>query len=352
MSYKDGWAALNLEMPARVPHTEYSVESHWEVVRRVTGIDVGPFSPVEIQQKASFAFMQAWNLDFRWSTLIGKEEFGQHYTDMGHAEYAEGGVDRRDTIFSLFATPEDALSLEPYEVFGKKDHAELVRRFETHYKTQCEQTPDMVNMTGIYTSMISGLIDILGWDMLLLAAGVDKIKFGELANRYAGWISQYFTALGEADVPVVMIHDDIVWSSGPFISPKWYRDFIFPNYQKLFEPLRDSGKKIVFTSDGNYTMFVDDLVKCGVNCFVMEPMTEMQYIADKYGKTHAFIGNADTRILLTGTKEDIRAEVERCMRIGKQYPGYFLAVGNHIPSNTPVDNVFYYEEVYEELSKR
>ncbi len=40
------------------------------------------------------------------------------------------------------------------------------------------------------------------------------------------------------------------------------------------------------------------------------------------------------------------------MAIGKPYPGFFLATGNHIPSNTPTENVLYYFEVYEELSKR
>jgi abortive infection bacteriophage resistance protein len=36
----------------------------------------------------------------------------------------------------------------------------------------------------------------------------------------------------------------------------------------------------------------------------------------------------------------------------KKYPGYFMAVGNHIPDNTPVDNVLYYNDAYEKLSKR
>jgi uroporphyrinogen-III decarboxylase len=78
----------------------------------------------------------------------------------------------------------------------------------------------------------------------------------------------------------------------------------------------------------------------------------MAYIAERYGKTHVFVGNADTRILLYGTKKQIRAEVERCMAIGKRCPGFFMAVGNHIPPNTPVENALYYNEVYEELSRR
>lgn len=111
-------------------------------------------------------------------------------------------------------------------------------------------------------------------------------------------------------------------------------------------------KKILFTSDGNYSQFIDDIAECGANGFVLEPLTDMEYIAHKYGKTHVFVGNADTRILLSGTKEDIYNEVKRCMDIGKACPGFFMAVGNHIPSNTPVDNALYYNEAYEIFSKR
>jgi len=173
-----------------------------------------------------------------------------------------------------------------------------------------------------------------------------------MTNRYAAWASQYFNALAKSETPVIMVHDDIVWSSGAFLNPAWYRKFIFPNYKKLFAGLVEAEKKIMYTSDGNYTEFIDDIAACGVNGFVMEPMTDMRYIAEKYGKTHVFIGNADTRVLLSGTKEDINNEVKRCMDIGKKYPGFFMAVGNHIPANTPVDNALWYNECYERQCKR
>jgi hypothetical protein len=40
------------------------------------------------------------------------------------------------------------------------------------------------------------------------------------------------------------------------------------------------------------------------------------------------------------------------MAIGKPCPGFFLAVGNHIPPNTPVESCLYYDEVYKALAKR
>jgi hypothetical protein len=48
MSHEDGWAAINLEMPARVPRTEYSAHDYnWELVKAVTGCDVSQKKPTE-----------------------------------------------------------------------------------------------------------------------------------------------------------------------------------------------------------------------------------------------------------------------------------------------------------------
>ncbi len=352
MSYSDGLAALNLEMPSRVPRTEYSADAHWDLVRAVTGLPVDALSPESVRQHASDEFRRAWNYDLVWSTLVSGTALDKLRTDMGHAVYAAGGVDYRSDTSCPFRTPEEVLTFDPWEVYGTKDRAQLIRDFEAHYQRQCAASPDAVNMSGIYITLFSGLIEIFGWEMLLLGAGTDMTRFGQVANRYASWIQQYFDALADSDVPVVMVHDDIVWTSGPMLNPAWYRQFVFPNYKSFFQPLLDSGKKILFTSDGTFTMFVDDIAATGVHGFVMEPTTDMQYIADKYGQTHVFIGNADTRVLLSGTKAEIRQEVARCMAIGKDCPGFFMAVGNHIPANTPVENALYYNEVYEELSRR
>jgi len=89
------------------------------------------------------------------------------------------------------------------------------RNFEVNYRAGRDLFPDVVPMTGIYVTLVSGLLEILGWEMFLLALGTDPRRFGELVNRYAAWVGQYFEALALADVDVVMVHDDMVWTSGP-----------------------------------------------------------------------------------------------------------------------------------------
>jgi len=368
MSTEGGMAALRLEMPPKVPRTEYSVEIHHDLIQAVTGLDPraweegqGPGNWDELEQYVQqrpdgenpwHEFYRIWDYAFQWATNIGGEYFGRYQTDMGHAVYTEDGSDFSPVGTCPFATPEEALAFDPVEAFGPLNHAKLVTDFNNYYAANARRCPIGVTMTGIYTTMISGFIQIYGWEMLLLAAGTDPERFGRVADRYAEWMQQLYNALADCDAPVVMVHDDMVWTEGAFIRPSWYRRHVFPNFKKYFRPLIDSGKIICFTSDGDYTEFLDDLVDCGVNCFIFEPLTDMALFAEKYGRTHSFIGNADTRILLRNNREEIRAEVERCMAIGKDCPGFFMAVGNHIPPNTPVDAALYYNEVYEELAKR
>ena len=352
MSFEDGMAAMRLEFSDRVPRTEYSAESHWELVARVTGIPVTWQSPDSEKGRASNAFKRAWNYDMIWNVLVHRNYMHGKTTSMGHAVYAAGGTDYDDHVGAAFDDPEEVLKLDPMELYGPLDRGRMTREFNEHYRGSVRYFPDAVNMTGVYITCISGLIEMLGWDMLLTALGTDPEAFGELTNRYCRWIGLFFEALADCEAEVVMVHDDIVWTEGPFAHPAWYRKYVFPNYKKLFAPLREAGKKILYTSDGTYTAFVDDIADCGVLGFVMEPTTDMALIAERYGKDHVFVGNADTRILLNGTREEIYREVKRCMDIGKRYPGFIMAVGNHIPANTPVENALWYNECYEKMSRR
>ncbi len=353
MSYEHGIAAINLEMSDRVPRTEYSVERHWELVKVETGIEIADSSTPEEKVNASQELFKAWNFDLIWNVMHIHDTDFTKLTKMGHASFEGDGSDYDNQVICPFKTPEEALSFNAMEEFGPKNKAELIQRFNDNYQAKCAKVEATVNMTGLYVSLVSGLIELYGWDMMLMAMGTDPERFGTFVTaNYAKWISQYFEAVAECDSPVIMIHDDIVWTSGPFTNPDWYRQFVFPNYKKLIAPLLDNNKRILYTCDGDFTLFLDDIVDCGFHGIVMEPATDMKQFAEKYGKTHVFVGNADTRILLSGTKEDIYNEVKRCMDIGKDCPGFFMAVGNHIPANTPLENALYYNQCYNEMAKR
>jgi len=354
MSYKLGLAALNLEMTDTVPRTEYSVEAHWELIEKVTGIDT---TIIDKRPKASEVFRKAWDYSFNWRTCIFSETLAGKgpITDMGHAVYmesSEGESDYHNQATLAYPDPDAALNLDIPTVYGEYSKDEIIKMFENSYHENCNDVPDALNMTGVYINPISGMLEIFGWDTFLMMMGLDLNKFNKVMESYCIWAEQFYRGFCESDVPVFMMHDDICWTSGPFADPEWYRAQIFPYYKKWIDMLKAAGKRVIFTSDGNYTCFFDDIVKCGAEMLVMEPGNDMAGFADKYGKTHGFVGDVDVRILQLGTREDIRKEVQRTMDIGKKYPGYIFCTGNHIPPNVPVDNVIYYNDCYLEMRNR
>lgn len=352
MSIAGGLGALRLEMPEKIPRTEYSAHFHWELVNKVTGMHVNSKSGAEVKEEASRRFVKAWDYGFFWNILTHNNVFDGKYTKLGHAEYMADGEDFSEEVSSLLEDPEDVFSFDPFEIYGERREEELIRQYDENYDNMCVSFPDTVNMTGIYITCISGALEILGWDTLLLAAGMDLKEFGAFIGRYERWIGQYFKALARCKAETVMIHDDITWTSGAFLHPDFYRTYIFPAYKRLFQPLFQAGKRVLFTSDGNYTEFLGDIADCGVHGFVFEPCMNLADICEQYGSTHVLVGNADTRILLMGEKEDIRQEVKRCIDIGRSCPGYIMAVGNHIPANTPVENALWYQDFYEKYCMR
>lgn len=347
--------ALNREMTDRVPRVEYSAESHWSLLDRVTGIDT---TIIENRERATRKFMECWDYAFNWHAYVNRRFFernGGRYNKLGHAIYAQtqdGTSDFDQTTLHPFQDPEDVYRFDPLEEYGQFDRKELIRELETDYENQKRLYGDTVCMGGVYVTLFSGLIDMFGWDMLLTSMAYEPSRFIKVLERYVLWVSQFYEAYAESSVPVIMSHDDLCWTSGPVTSPQWYRQYIFPHLKRLWRPILDSGKHLIFTSDGDWTTFFADIVDCGAHMVVMEPCCDMEYFAQSYGNEVGFVGNADTRILLLGDKEDIYAEVRRCIEIGKRYPGYILSVGNHIPQNTPVESALHYDDAYRRYSSR
>ena len=115
-----------------------------------------------------------------------------------------------------------------------------------------------------------------------------------------------------------MCHDDMVWSAGPFMHPDYYRAEVFPRYRALWKILHDAGKKVAFTSDGDYGMFMDDIVAAGADCLCFEPMTRLEPVAAAYGQTHCLISSkVDARTLTFGSAAEIAAEIDATIELAQ-----------------------------------
>jgi hypothetical protein len=321
MSYERGWAALNLRMPSTIPHTEYC--SHPELVKYITGLN--PRNKEE-QAGAWQRFYQLTDYDLLWVSNDGPEWKGR-VTSMGHAVFQEDGSDYNPDVYCPFKGAEEVLSFKPVAEYG---------------------IPDIED----YKTIFSACIHVFGWEMFLSSAALDEERFDRVLEGFFQISLVNYKAWAKTSIKAFICHDDIVWSAGPVFHPNWYRKHIFSRYKKLWSILKKEGIKVLFCADGNFDEFIDDLAKAGADGFIFEPLTNLEKIVEKYGKTKVIIGNIDTRILAFGTKEEVFKEVKRCADIGRSCPGYFFAVGNHIPHNVPVENALYYLELIKKLGQR
>jgi hypothetical protein len=336
MSYQIGIDTIHLRPTPRIAHTEY-IDSE-PLVRAVTG-EVG-------SHHATRSFNDAWEIDLVWMTNDGPLPWGARgrVTDMGHAEFVAGGADRREMKPSPFKTPEDVWAFDAVAEFGLPDFSTLVDYYQAFYTFKQIENPNQVYTGGYYKTIVSGAIEAFGWDMLLLAA-VEQDKFERVLDSIFRLSLHHFRAWAQTSIEVFICHDDMVWSQGPFIRPDFYRRVIFPRYRELWSVLKQAGKKVLYCSDGYWSMFLDDIASAGADGFIFEPMMELEPVVEKYGQSHAIVASkVDCRTLAHGAQDDLKAEVDGTLALAKRCPGFMFAVGNHLPADIPVSNaLFYYD---------
>ncbi|MHB0939047.1 MAG: uroporphyrinogen decarboxylase family protein [Armatimonadota bacterium] len=339
MSYDIGIKALNLQWTERVARTEYNDNA--EIVRYFA--EKFPGTPFE----------EVLHLDYLWVTHDGPTDWSKgRVTDMGHAVYVEDGSDYRRPKPSPFKTADEVLNFNCVREYGLPDFTALVDFYENHYRAT-QAAHDAVISGGYYKTIVSGAIQAFGWEMLLEGAGEDPGRFGEdVLGSIFEYSLHHFKAWAETSIEVFMCHDDMVWTQGPFLHPEFYRKYIFPRYKELWKPLKDAGKRILFTSDGTYDMFLDDLATAGADGFCFEPTNDLEMMVRKYGQTHVLMGGADCRTLSFGTKDDVERELRWVFDLARGCPGFVFATGNHFPANIPLEHALLYFDLIDELGRR
>ncbi len=336
MSYSVGIDTIHLRPAPRLAHTEYCSS---DALRR------------SVHESTGLSLEQAWQFDFLWNTNDGMTPWSQRgrTTDMGHADFLEGGIDRREAKPSPFKKVQEVWAFDAVAEYGLPDYDELVAFYEDHYRASQAAHPDQVFTGGYYRTIVSGAIEAFGWEMLLEAAAEPHL-FERVLDSIFRLSLHHYRAWADTSIEVFISHDDMVWTQGPFMSPGFYREVIFPRYRELWRHVKKAGKKVLFCSDGNFTMFLDDIAGAGADGFIFEPMVSLDAVVEHYGKSHCIVGSkSDCRTLTFGTKDEIRREIDATLELALDCPGFMYAVGNHIPSNVPVDNALFY---FEYLSSR
>ncbi len=159
-------------------------------------------------------------------------------------------------------------------------------------------------------------------------------------------------ALNEVEVDFAMFWEDMCYKSGPLLSPRMFREFMLPNYQKVTGFLREHGVELSWVDcDGNIEALIPLWIEGGVRGFYpLEVASGMDAanLRAQYGKEILMWGNVDKRALAAG-KDAIDAEMKRLAPVVAK--GGFLPLVDHgVPDDVPFENYLYYLEKRKKLT--
>ncbi|MGC8971995.1 MAG: uroporphyrinogen decarboxylase family protein [bacterium] len=331
MSKEIALNTIYLKETPRIAHTEYSINYHTEYILKKTGAK-------EVDLTTMRKFFDIWLIDFLWNTNDGLhgnwENFGRA-TDMGHAEYAINGSDKRIPKECPFKTPEEVWAFDAVAEYGLPDFNEQVEAYESIIQKAREDFPDQLTTGGYYKTIVSGAIQAFGWEMFLLAL-TDINKMEKVLDSFFRFTLFHMEAWAKTSAEVIIQHDDFVWASGPFMRPEIYRKIIIPRYAELWKPLHKAGKKVLFCSDGNFMEFAEDIVNAGADGLIFEPCNDFGFMVERFGDSTVLVGSyVDCRDLTLGKWDVVRANIDRTIETAQKCRGVIFAVGNHLPPNIP-----------------
>jgi len=76
---------------------------------------------------------------------------------------------------------------------------------------------------------------IFGWDLFLEAGGCIQMRQAPWSKRFSMITKKYFEYVAESINLFMVPHDDIAMARGPVFRPDWYRKYIFPIYEEVYE---------------------------------------------------------------------------------------------------------------------
>ena len=191
------------------------------------------------------------------------------------------------------------------------------------------QVGDEVSVHGEVFSPFTHYMELLGYEQALMGLLTDRGKVHALLDRLAEAAVTWARAQAQHGVDAVLISS--AFAGGGFISRKMYSEFVVPYERRVTEVVKAAGVPVYTHTCGKIGDRLDLMVETGtqgVDTLDPPPLGNVELAeAKRFIGDRLFIkGNMNSVALLAyETKEEMIAEVTRCLRDGAPGGGYILS---------------------------
>jgi uroporphyrinogen decarboxylase len=325
---------LHHEEPDRVPLAEVAVD--YSIMTRFLGRPVADSdlaSQVEFWTRAGYDFipltvgmMQPG--DVTKDSQISKTIREAYMKDAEAADSEDWNLLKKSRIHS-----DEDFEAFPWEQAAKLDFSKL-------YEVQ----PFLPE--GMKIIAASGKIFTLTWMLMGFENfGINLMTNPRLVTKVIEKVAQIqLRGLSQIiqvpNVAAVWAVDDIAFRSGPIVSPRAYREFLFPWYEEFGRLCAENGLYFIFHTDGLVWDLIEDLIAVGVNALhpIDPTCMNIEEVKERVGDRICIIGNISNELLEDGTPEEVAELTKNRLRRIVPGGGYCLGAGNSVPDWARIEN--------------
>ena len=184
------------------------------------------------------------------------------------------------------------------------------------------------------------LCDIRGYQALMFDMADDEPRLW----RLIGMLEEFNLAVVEkyiaAGAEWMSYPDDLGMQNGPMISPRHFRKYVTPSYERLMRPALEAGCIVHMHSDGDIRLLVDDMVGSGVQVVNLQDLVNgIDWIADRFaGRVCVDLDIDRQEVTPKGRPQDIDALIrEEVEKLGRREGGLMMIYGLY--PGVPLENV-------------
>ena len=166
----------------------------------------------------------------------------------------------------------------------------------------------------------------------------------------------YRESVGDRIDVVTISGTDFGSQTGPFISPKLYRELFKPLHKMMNDWVHEhTNWKVFFHTCGSIVDFLDDFAEVGVD--ILNPVQiaakgmEPEFLKEKYGDTFVFWGGGidSQHTLPFGSPDDVKREVEKNIQIFGKNGGFVFNNVHNVQATVPLENLLAMFETAKEM---
>ncbi len=183
---------------------------------------------------------------------------------------------------------------------------------------------------------------LMGMQDLLMAIALEPELVKALVEMSVDINLELAKQVAARGVRIVYTGDDIAYNKGLLMSPKHFRELLYPGFCRVMSGFKELGLYVIKHTDGNLWAIMDLLVGSGIDCLdPIDPQAGMDLgeVKAKYGERIALKGNVDCADLMTfGTPEEVVEATKVALSQGMPGGGYILSSSNSIHSAVKPEN--------------